>query len=148
MLWKRVDHTQRYIWGWGCNQRSLTGGRDTWAVVWRRRRTKPGRVRGLEKAQMRSWCRKESNTVEGHGEGQHVWSTGAEAEYGDDTGEALQGPYRSCGRIFISTLRKWRKSFKYFRQGSEGIRYAFWILIPWRRSWTGRNMHEERPFRR
>lgn len=72
-------------------------------------RTKPGRVRGLRKLQMRPWGRKESNTMEGHGEGQCVWRTGAEAECGDDTGsspEARQGPYRSCGRIFISTLRE------------------------------------------
>lgn len=49
---------------------------------------------------MRPWGRKESNTLEGQGESQCVWNTGAVGMHVVMTlGEIMQGPYRSCGKI-------------------------------------------------
>ena len=150
MLWKWIYHTPRCmcVWEWGYSQRSLSGGRDTRAVVWRMSRTKPGGFGGGGEVQMRPWGRKESNTLEGQCESHCVWNTGAVGVSVVMTlGEFMQGSYRSCGRIFISILREWEKPLKHFKWGDpmcilEGTH------IPRRMSWRGRNVHKERPFRR
>lgn len=126
----------------GCSQRSLPGGRDTWAVVWRMSRTKLGVVEGggeERRSSNEALGRKESNTLEGQGGGQCVWNTGAEGvSVVMMLGEIMQGPYRSYGRIFLSTLREWEKPLKCFKQVSEGIWGAFWKGHPFHGEWVGR----------
>lgn len=107
------------MYEWECNQRSLSGGRG-WEV------------------RMRPCGRKESNTLEGQGESQCVWNTGAVGMHVVMTlGEIMQGPYRSCGRIFISTLREWEKPLKCFKQVSEGIWCASGKRHAFHGKWVG-----------
>lgn len=88
-------------------------------------RTKLGVVEGggeERRSSNEALGRKESNTLEGQGGGQCVWNTGAEGvSVVMMLGEIMQGPYRSYGRIFLSTLREWEKPLKCFKQVSEGI---------------------------